>query len=143
MSKNNQAAVNTLPDGQTATNNLLGSVYQQVFFNKCAAAGYGFRNEEEASWMLKQAGKLKMAEQRMGVGKQASDALNPLYARADQALDSWMNQNGFQNHAQEQALAIKQAAADFASDPTIYNSVLAVRAAEAEQIQAQLAALQG
>ena len=133
---------NTLPDSQTAFDNLMGGVAQRVFFAKCAAAGIAPRNQEDAEWMLKTAGKLRLIEQHAQV-KQAQDAGNP-FARADRALDQVMASYGinpgYAQGYQEQEVAIKQAAYDAMQDPTIYNSVLAMRAAEAEQIRTQLAA---
>ena len=141
MSNQAQAA-STLPDAQTAYNNLFMGVHQRVFFQKCAAAGHSPRSQEEAQWMLETAGKLRTVEQATPV-KQAADAQNPYYA-ANQALDGVMAQLGLgqQQQAQEETTAIKQAAYQLAHDPTFYNSVLALKAAEAAQIQEELAALQ-
>ena len=141
MSNQAQAA-STLPDAQTAYNNLFMGVHQRVFFQKCAAAGYAPRSQEEAQWMLETAGKLRAVEQATPV-KQAADAHNPYYA-ANRALDGIMAQMGIGGgqQVQEETLAIKQAAYDLAHDPTFYNSVLALKAAEAAQIQAELAAYQ-
>ena len=142
MSNQAQAAP-TLPDAQTAYNNLFMGVHQRVFFQKCAAAGFQPRNQEEAQWMLETAGKLRAIESAEPV-KQAADQQNPYYA-ANQALDGFMAQMGLTQpqQAQEEATAIKQAAFQLAHDPTFYNSVLSLKAAEAAQIQEELAALQG
>lgn len=130
-----------LPDAQTAYNNLFNAVHQQVFFNKCAAAGLYPRNPAEAQYMLNTAGKLRLLEQEVGV-KQADDFNSP-YAQADQLLDNVLAQHGLgggikQAQADEQEMAIRQAALDLCADPTLYNSVLALKVAEANQIQEQL-----
>jgi hypothetical protein len=87
VNNSQEQAASTLPDPQTAYNNLFAGIHQRVFFQKCAAAGY-----------------------------QPND----------------------QRQAQEEALAIKQAASEWAGDPTFYNSVLALKSAEAAQIQAEI-----
>ena len=141
---NDQAqAASTLPDVQTAYNNLFSGIHQQIFFQKCAAAGYPAHSAEEAQWMLETAGKLRAVEHAAPV-KQAADQSNPYFA-ANQALDQVMTQYGLDDgtkQAQEETLAIKQAAYELAQDPTFYNSVLSLKAAEAAQIQAELAAWQ-
>jgi hypothetical protein len=144
LSQNQQAA--TLPDAQTAYNNLFMGVHQNVFFRKCAAAGYYPRNQEEAQWMLDTAGKLRLVDQVEPQVKQAAAQNNPYFA-ANQALDQVLSQYGLdggiqQQRANEEEMAIKQAAAELAQDPTFYNSVLALKSAEAAQVQAQLAEYQ-
>jgi hypothetical protein len=73
------------------------------------------------------AGRLRNAEEQE---KTAGDSR---FGAPLQALDGVLGASGFQKAAedQEEAMAIKQAAADLAEDPTIYNSVLALKAAEA------------
>jgi hypothetical protein len=127
-----------LPDSQTAYNNLFMGVHQRVFFNKLAAAGHAPRTQEEAQWMLETAGKLRTVDQSIPV-KQANDAQSPYY-QANQALDRVMQQYGLgarPAHA-EQELAIKHAAAALSNDPTLYNSILALKMDEAEALRQQL-----
>lgn len=133
----NQAQA-TLPEPQTAYNNLFLGIHQRVFFQKCAAAGYPVRSEQDAEWMLKTAGQLRQLEQAGELQKAGHDEHNP-YFQANQALNQVMQRFGLAQPAQEETLAIKQAAQEFAADPTFYNSVLALKAAEANQIQAELA----
>jgi hypothetical protein len=136
-----------LPDVQTAYNNLFTAVHQQVFFNKCAAAGYCPRSPEEAQWMLETAGKLRLVEHD-AVVKQAQDAgstaVNPYFV-ANRMLDHVVSSHGLdgsikQAQAANEEMAKWQAAVDLCRNPILYNSVLALKAAEAAEIQAQLEA---
>lgn len=141
MSQNQQAG-GILPDAQTAYNNLFLGVHQNVFFRKCAASGYYPRSQDEAQWMLDTAGKLRLVDQVEPQVKAAAAQDNPYFA-ANQALDAVLAQYGLdggirQQAASEEQMAIKQAASDLAQDPTFYNSILALKSAEAAQIQAAL-----
>lgn len=134
-----------LPDTDTAYNNLFMGIHQRVFFQKCAAAGYNPRNQQEAQWMLEKAGQLRALEQAAET-KSAGDTNNP-YNRVDAAIDQLMVQYGLSDNVkqaqfQEQNLAIRQIAQDLAQDPTFYNSILSLKAAEAQDIQQQLATMQ-
>lgn len=132
---------NLLPDPQSAFDHVFSEVHQRVFFSKCAAAGLPARNQQEAEWMLNTAGNLRQLEQ-VSQTKQAADTDNPYY-QANAALNQLMTQMGFaQPQPAEQVMAIKSAAADLAQNPDIYNSILALKAAEAQQIQEELAAWQ-
>lgn len=128
----------TLPDPQTAFNNVFMNVSQRVFFEKCAAAGYAPRSADEAQWMLDVAGKLEVLEQHAGV-KQAAATANP-YMQASQELDAVMGRFGLMAPAHD--MHLKQAALAYASEPALYNSILALAADEAQAVQAQLQAQQ-
>lgn len=136
MSKNTQAGVEkqaSLPDPETAFGNLFDGVHQQVFFGRLAAHGVAPQNEKEAEDLLLLAGRLRAAEEHE---KQAGDSR---FGAPLAALDGVLGGSGFQKQAydQEQAMAIKEAAAELANDPTIYNSVLALKAHEASVLAAQ------
>ena len=127
----------TLPDAETAYNNLFNGVHARVFFNKCAAAGIAPQTQQEAQLMLDIAGDLRLAKQ--AAAKQADDQSNP-FVRMRQGLRSALEAKGLdvgikQAAAQDQDYQIKQAALDLSQDPTLYNSVLALKAAEAEDIR--------
>lgn len=123
-----------LPDAQTAYNNVFDGVYARVFFTKCATAGYSPQTPEEAEHMLAVAGNLRQVEQSNRT-KQAS-AGGPFAAmRAD--LDRAMTGNGYV--VEDNDAAVKQAADALLQDPTIYNSILALKANEAAAIEQQFA----
>lgn len=132
-----QAQANVMPDGQTAYNNLFQGIHQRVFFNKCAAAGFKPVNDQQASWMLDTAGRLRFVEQQSGV-KQAQDGTDPFYVM-NQALQAQMNKMGLdfggEQRQAEEEWAIKGAAEELMQDPTFYNSVLALKAEEAEDLR--------
>ena len=142
MSATAQAQVPALPDPDTAYQNLFDGIHQRVFFNKMAAYGYVPQTPAQAQYMLEMAGKLRAVEQEAAV-KQAQDMDDP-YFLANQHLNQVLGIHGLddgikQAQAENEALAIKQAAAELANDPVFYNSVLSVKAAEAAQIEAELA----
>jgi hypothetical protein len=140
MAGNNQAV---LPDPQTAYRNLFDGVHQRVFFHKMAQLGYVPQTEKQAEWMLEMAGKLRLVDEEAAV-KEAADAQDP-FAAANAALDAALGRAGFQSVQKaaydDEVLSIKQAAAAWAEHPEIYNSVLSLKAAEAEEY-AQLLAQQ-
>jgi hypothetical protein len=129
----------TLPDAQTAYANLFAGVRQRVVFNKLAAAGYAPRSEAQAQYMMMLTDDLAAGE-AAALQKSAADGTDPYY-QALSALREKMAEAGLTGgaagHASEVEMAIKQAAHDLAQDPELYNSVLALRAQEAAQLQAQ------
>lgn len=129
-----------IPDPQTGFNNLFEGVHQRVFFSKLASLGYAPQTEKQARDLLDVAGKLRLVSEEAAV-KQASDSYDP-FAAANSALDGVLGNSGFSSvqkaAADEEQIAIKNAAAQWAADPVIYNSVLAVRGHEAEQLAQQL-----
>jgi len=135
MSSNNNAA---LPDPQTAYNNLFEGVAARVFFQKCAAAGFEPRSDEEAHQMLQTAGKLRQIAESNQV-KQAGVQDNP-YFQMNQNLDGVMQQYGLgktkQAAYQEAEIGYHNAATSLMQDPVFYNSVLSLKVAEAEQLKA-------
>lgn len=136
MSQQQQTKAASLPDPDTAYQHLFNTIHQQVFFNKMAAYGHPVQSEEHARKMLKQAGQLCWAEEQEML-KQAQDAGNP-YDAAGEYLDQHVGDLGYkQAEYPEDFAAIKAAAADLAQDPDIYNCVLSLKAAEAENYLAQ------
>jgi len=95
-------------------------------------------NQAQAEYLLKIAGDLRMAV-TAGAVKQAADADDP-FAAAAAALDRQLaGFPGFQKAAaQEEEVSVKNAAAAWMEDPAIYNSVLSLKAHEAEQLLAQM-----
>ena len=88
--------------------------------------------------MLNTAGQLRTVDQSTPV-KQASAAHSP-YLQAEQALGRVMEQYGLGSpRMQEEDLAQKQAAYQLSQDPTLYNSILALKLDEAAQLQQHLA----
>lgn len=139
-----QGQTETLPDAETAFNNIFNGVRARVFFNKCAAAGIAPQNQQEAQYMLETAADLRIA--RDASVKTAGDENNPFYrmrhglrnAMAEQGLDHGIKQA----QAQNEEFYIKQAALELSQDPTIFNSILALKADEAEAIRKQYTAQQ-
>lgn len=133
-----QTGAAALPDPQTAYQNLFQGVHAQVFFQKLAAAGHYPRSQEEAQWMLDTAGELREISQHDQV-KQAAAQDNPYY-QMRAGLSQLRQQYGItggQAGFQEAEAGYKQAAAELMQDPTFYNSVLSLKAAEAEQLKAE------
>jgi hypothetical protein len=128
----------TLPDPQEAYAHLFTNVHQRAFFHKLASHGIEPQTPKEAQDLLELAGKLRVAAEDPSV-KQAMAGDDSRFGAANAALDNLLGQEPAykQAQAQEQTVAIKQAAAHLAQDPDIYNSVLALKVAEAEALMAQ------
>lgn len=135
---------NTLPDPETAYATLFNGVHSEVFFNKLAAAGFAPRSEQEAMWMLETAGKLRAVSETQQV-KQAGMEDNPFYrmnASLDKVLDHYGLGQTKQASRAEVETGYKQAAARLMQDPTFYNSVLSLKAHEAQELKNQFDASQ-
>ena len=130
---------NQLPSAEDAQDTLVRSVYAQVFFQKCAAAGLPARSEEEAGVMLEMAAKLRTISELDQV-KSAAAADNP-YMRMNANLDAVTGQYGLAAPVNQQSL-FKAAAAELAKDPAIYEAALAMKANEAAQLAETFAARQ-
>ena len=135
-----QSQAATLPDPQTAYNNLFQGVHQRVFFQKMASYGISPKNRKQADSLLKLAGVLRAIEEE-AMAKEAGDANDPFAAEIARIQEACRS-NGIGKVAafQEEELAIKQAASNFMADPTFYNSVLSLKAAEVAQLSENLAA---
>ncbi len=114
-----------LPEPAVAYQNIFDGVHGQVFFGKLASAGVSPQTSEETQSLLVLAGRLRKAEHV----KQAGDR----FGRWLPVLDELMGPDEQVKiaQAQDESLAIREAARVAASDPTIYNSVLALKAHEA------------
>jgi len=121
-----------LPSPDVAYQNLFDGVHQQVFFGKLASHGIQPQTEKEAQDLLLLAGRLRHVD----LAKSAGDSR---FGEALSDLDAAMGQEGFLKQAQEEEeeLAIKEAAAQAMADPTIYNSVLSLKAHEASMALGQ------
>jgi hypothetical protein len=100
-------------------------VYQNVLFQKMAAAGYQPQNEKAAMAMLETAVRLREAEQLST--KQANFEENDPFVAAKLALDETLGGLGVPvpNRQKQAAEAeLLQVAAAYAQDPAVYRSVL-------------------
>ena len=68
---------NAMPDPQMAYDNLFHGVHTRVFFQKCAAAGFSPRSEQEAMWMLDDE-----VDERLAGGDQPISAIDGIGAGA-------------------------------------------------------------
>lgn len=128
MSENNQG----LPDPVDAYNHLFQNVHTQVFLGKLAR-DYGIQatTEKEAADLFAIAGQLRAQDNPV---KQAADESR--FGDAASALNSVIESTpeGQQAAAYSHDYAVKQAVADIMQDPSIYNSVLSLKLAEAAQL---------
>jgi hypothetical protein len=125
---------NALPNPNDAYGLLSSQVHNQAFFGRLGQHGISPRTEKEAADLLKMAGQLREAGFDSHTEKaQAADADSPITKAAAQLDQILGNPQVQQNHDQ----AVKQACAQLASDPNIFNAVLSLKAAEAEQVAAQ------
>jgi hypothetical protein len=128
MSQNQQA----LPDPRQAYVNLMDGVAARVFFEKLAAAGITCNNQQEARELVELAGYLRSdAAQTKAASSRYGAALDDLRYVLE-------GPNGVDRvkaaAAQDLDVAMRRAAAGLAQDPTLYNSVLAIKAAEADAL---------
>lgn len=122
-----------LPTPTDAYKTLFNDVAAKVFFHKVAATiGVTPRTDAEAQAMLDTSEKLKFAEAQAAT-KQASAAENPIL-RMHAGVNAVLAEHGFPVSQPETAAAYKQAAADLAEDPAIFNAVLSLRAHQAAQV---------
>lgn len=110
-----------LPSFQDAYNTVFNSAHQNVFFSRLQAQGIVPQNEKEAQDLMMLAANLRDA---VAQEKQAS-------SRFSTPLNVLTHVNA---GPQDNTLLFKQAAAQLASDPNIYNSVLALAAHEAANV---------
>lgn len=133
MSEQNKT---NLPDPTTAFNTLATKVANSVFFHKCAAAALVPRTEEEAQAMLSCSYKLAALAENASV-KAAAATSNP-FLSLDKAADGLMDRFGLsqQKAAAAHANECREVSRHFAADPEIYNSVLSLKAADAQRASA-------
>jgi len=121
-----------LPSPDQAVAHLFENVYVPVFFQKMASFGIIPENEHDAQVLLETAGRLKIMETMVpspvqSEGSVYKEALDALSAAAPPEIAS----------AAAEA-SLYKVAAELAADPTIFNSVLSLKAAEAQRIAAGL-----
>lgn len=132
----------SLPDPNLAYRHLFDNIRARVVFHKLANV-YGVvpQNRKEADAIMEMAGKARLLKEAQETQKVAGDATSPIFA-ASKGLDAQLAKFGYgdlskQAEAREEELSIKHAAADFMTDPDIYNSVLSLKAAQAEAFRQQ------
>jgi hypothetical protein len=125
----------TLPAPDAAYNTLYEGIHAEVFFQKCAAAGYVPRTADEARVMLETAGQLRLLEGQ----RQEKMAQDSPYHLLNQMVGQVLDQHGISAPVKqaEAESAIQQIADVLAQDPRYYNSVLSLKCAEAEELNAQ------
>ena len=133
--------MNPLPDAQTAYDNLFQGVHQRVVLESLASRGYAAKTAEDAHTLLGLAVKISAVAEVPAV-KRAEDVTNPYYL-ASEGLSRVLTTHGIADPTKAAAdrdhqLAIRNVAANLAADPTMYNSVLSLKAAEARQVAEQL-----
>jgi len=125
MAQNTQA----LPDPAEAYQQLFNNVHAQVFIGKLASYGIHPSTEKEAADLFDLAGQLRHVDSNE---KQAEN--HSRFTGAVSALNSVLGaspQTVQQNYA-NRSQAVKQAAFELSKDPSVYNAVLSLKAAEAE-----------
>lgn len=128
---------NQLPPPDQAFNTLVRDVHSRVFFSKLAAAGIQPQNNDEVSSLLKLAGDLRVAAEDPRI---KTAAATDRFASAVTDLDKVLTGNGVKTASvQEHDMAVTNAAYQLAGVPDIYNSVLSLKLAEAEELAAQQA----
>ena len=122
-----------MPDPQQAFNTLFSQVHNPVFFAKLAN-DYGIapRSENEARTLLEMAGKLRIAADNPNI-KAAAAGTDP-FSEASQALDNMLSGNSSAD------VSILKLAADVSANASIYQSVVALKVAQAQELAATKAA---
>lgn len=132
-----------LPEETVAYQNLFAGVDQRVFFAKLAQIRpeYYPTTEKQAQRLIEIGEQLDAIDEEEAVKAASVGGVDPFDAAAA-ALGGVIKQAGYAypgvRQDQEERVAAKQAADAFASDPTIYNSVLALKLAQAERVKQQL-----
>ena len=115
---------------------VLDQVYAEVFFNKMAEYGFSPSDEKEAYSMLETAAYLDSLPE----DTQTKQAEYAPFTEANARLKEVLASHGAidqEAEAYEQLASIKQAAYALAQNPDLYKAVLSVKAAEAEQYEAE------
>ncbi len=125
---------NQMPTVKEAYENAFAGIRQRVFFGHLAQAhGIEPRTEKQAQALLNMADNLGVVEEDETV-KAAADADDPFLA-ADQALTNVLQQHGLRptKQAADFDAYCNETADILAGDPTLYNSMLVLKAAEADE----------
>lgn len=125
----------TLPPADEAVDTLQKQVYNRVFFAKLASAGYAPTTNQEAAKLLEMGTKLRTLKQASEV-KQAS--ANGILDEMDAALDATLANYGIAPLNKQAEANYDAAARTLMADPTLYNCVLSVKSAHAQDIRQQL-----
>ena len=122
-------ATPTLPTNEQASATL-DELYGNVFFPALARNGFPVKTAEDAKIMIDLAAQTRVAAEDPRI---KSASTSP-YAGAANDLNTVMQANGIGAAQAQQAsdISIKQAAAQAAAAPMLYNSVLVARAAQAQ-----------
>lgn len=123
-----------LPSPVDAYNHLFDGVHAQVFFGKLANYGVQPTTEKEAVDLLTLAGQLRNVDS--SEKSAAEESRFSSHVSALQALQA-ETPEGRSNQTKLAEYAVKQAAEELMQDPSIYNSVLSLKAAEAEALAGQ------
>lgn len=134
MSQPNSTA---LPTDDQAFDHLYTNLSQRVFFNKLAAAGFAPTTPDEAAALLEMGAQLDVMAEHGGV-KQAADGGDSAILQARAALDQYCGAARItpvwqKQAAAEEAASRRRVAVELAQDPTFYNAVLVLKAAEAAE----------
>jgi len=123
-----------LPEVEKAAE-VLDSLYAEAFFAKMAEFGHVPQTESDAMAMLETAAQLDAVDNDPAV-KQAEEH-GSAYAVANDSLKEVLAQSELPTFQQDESVGIKQASYALAQDPSLYASVLAIKAAEAEALAEQ------
>lgn len=127
-----------LPNVDQAIDNLFGGLGNEIFFSKCAQAGFVPNTREEAEMMLQSAENL-YASHQVELQKRAASSENPFRAVL-QASNELAGRYGVKRASDAEDLGALALAERAMQNPTLYNSVLVLKQAQADQARAQLAA---
>ena len=136
MPENNQQ--NTLPDPEQAYGLLSTQIEQQAFFGKLAQHNIVPQTEKEAVDLMDMSAKLELALGPAGQEKAAQS--NSLIGIAAASLNQALGNNPTVKSAaaQDRDRAIHNAAVNLAKNAEIYDSVLSLKQAEADEIAEHL-----
>jgi hypothetical protein len=123
-----------LPNLQQANDALVG-MQMDVFYNTLASRGYPAQSEKQAQAYLEMSDMLEAAPQT----KQA-EADDPILA-ARNDLAAYLGQSQ-QKQAEAFDLGCQRLAAHYLQVPGVFDSALAIKAAQAQELQTQLASQQ-
>ncbi len=123
-----------VPDTDTAFNVLTHDVRGRAFFHKLASLGYVPQTEKQAEAYLMMAEDIRKATDHPTV-KQAAEASDPVLSALGDLRTTLQRRGVMSKTANDEAFAA-QAASQFMQDPTYYNSVLALKFAEANEFAA-------
>lgn len=122
-----------LPAADQAYQTLHNDVYCQAFFKVAADYGVVPQSQEEAQDMLKLAANLRIVREDYQQKQASTNRFAQINAELDQMRPGYKQAQD----NQQADMMYRRVAADLANDPAIFNAVLSLKVAEAEQIAAQ------